>query len=418
MPKVTLKTEPNCKRILEIEIPQTDVASELEEHFAVYRSKANIPGFRPGKAPLEIVKKRFADEIKAEVIEELINKAVDEAIKKENFWPITRPKVSDIEFGDNKPLTFKAEIEVKPEFEVKDYTGLEIQRDEHQVTDDEAGTYLKELHNKSAEYIPVERKSNSNDMVVIDVLKKTDTLGKIKDEKAENLSITLDAEDVIKEFKEGLSGAAIGEMKEIEVAYPENNSDKLLAGNRVKYLIMIKEIKEKKLAPLDDEFAKKFAESPDLDTLKKNLRENITKRFKEDADTAVRNEIIKKVVNNNRFDVPDSMVEKYLNSVIADFKKRYKDVDEVKLREAYRPVGQDNLRWQFLYYEIAKKESITVSEDDRTGWVRRFAQAYGVSEDEARENLGKARRFDDIDDSIIENKVLDFLINNAKITNK
>jgi trigger factor len=418
MPKVTLKTEPNCKRILEIEIPQAEVATELEAHFAEYRSKANIPGFRPGKAPLDIVKKRFADNIKAEVIEELIGKAIDEAIKQENLWPITRPKVLDIDFTDDKPLSFKAEIEVKPQFDLKDYSGFSLTRDEHAVTDTDVESYLKELHKRSTEFIPVERKSNDNDLVVIDLLKKTDSLGKIKDEKTENLSIELDSTDVLKEFKEGLRGTGVGEMKDIEVTYPADYGDKALAGNKVKYLVVVKEVKEKKLAPLDDEFAKTFGHSADLETLKKNIRDSIAHKAKEDADTAIRNEIIKKVVDNNKFDVPESMVEKYLNSVTTDFKKRYKDVDELKLKQSYRPVGEDNLRWQFLYYEIAQKEGISVNEEDRTNWVRRFAQAYNVSEEEARENLGRAHRFDDIDDSILENKVLDFLTKNAKITNK
>jgi FKBP-type peptidyl-prolyl cis-trans isomerase (trigger factor) len=111
------------------------------------------------------------------------------------------------------------------------------------------------------------------------------------------------------------------------------------------------------------------------------------------------------------------MIERYLQSVTEDFKKRYKDVDELKLRQTYRPVGENSLRWQFIYYEIAKAEKINVSEEDRAEWVRDFARAYNITEEQARESLGRARRMDDIDDSILEQKVLDFIMQNITIAN-
>lgn len=417
MVNVTLKVEPNCKRILEIEVPENEVSSEFENQYNLFRAKANIAGFRPGKAPMDLVKKRYGDTIKSEVLEELVGKAVEEALTKENLYPISRPKVSNMEFEDGKPLKFRAELEVKPEFSLSGYKGFEIKRTVREISDADIETYLKNIHNRSAEFIPVERKCHDDDLLIVDLIRKSEVPGGPKEEKTENVEIELGAEDVLKEFKDGLRGSSIGEMKEIEVVYPQDYAEKSLAGYKVKYLVIVKEVKEKKLPPLDDEFARKFPDTADLAALRKSIKDALVRKAGEDADLIVRNDIIKTIVEANKFDVPESMIENYLKSVTDDFKKRYKDVDELKLRQSYRPVGENSLRWQFIYYDIARIEKIKVAEEDRADWVKDFAKAYNVTEEQARESLGKARKMDDIDDSILEQKVLDFIKQNITITN-
>jgi trigger factor len=415
MINVTLKVEPNCRRILEIEIPHEQVSSEFENHYNLYRSKANIPGFRPGKAPMDIVKKRYAETIRADVLDELLGKAVEEAVKQENLLPINRPQISNVDFDDNKPLKFRAEVEIRPEITLPDYKGFEVKRTVREITEIDIENYLKMLCNQAAEFIPVNRKSHDNDLLIVDLIRKSELPEGPKEDKSENVEIELGAEDVLKEFKEGLRGTGIGEMKEIEVVYPDNYPEKSLAGYRVKYLVVVKEVKEKKLPELNNDFAKRFPDTPDLAALRKRAREMLVKKANEDADMIVRNDIIKTIVEANRFEVPESMIEDYLKSVTNDFKKRYKDVDELKLRQSYRPIGENSLRWQFIYYEIAKAEGLKVAEEDRANWVKDFARAYKVTEEEARQSLGRARKLDDIDDSIVEDKVLGFIKQNIKI---
>jgi trigger factor len=221
---------------------------------------------------------------------------------------------------------------------------------------------------------------------------------------------------VLKEFKEGLRGMGIGEMKDIEIKYPEDYSDKQFAGNEVKYTAILKEVKEIKLPEINDEFAKNFAKMENLDKLKGEIKASLENQANNESENALKSDMIKQIVDNNRFDVPNSMVEKYLQSVTEDFKKRYKDVDELKLRQSYRGIGEDTIRWQFIMREIADKENIKVSQEDRAGWVKRFASMYNMTEQSAREALGKAGKFEDIDDSLLEKKVLDFIKENSKIT--
>jgi trigger factor len=239
MVNVTLKVEPNCKRILEIEIPENEVSAEFENQYNLFRAKANIPGFRPGKAPMDLVKKRYGDSIKADVIDELVDKAVKEALTQENLYPISRPKISNMEFEYGKPLKFRAELEIKPEFTLNNYKGFKVKRSVREVTDTDVETLPgKPLRDRSAEYIPVDRKCHDDDLLIVDLIRKSELPNGSKEEKTENVEIELGAEDVLKEFKEGLRGSSIGEMKEIEVVYPQDYGEEKLAGYKVKYLVI------------------------------------------------------------------------------------------------------------------------------------------------------------------------------------
>jgi len=414
--KVTVNSEPKCKKILDIEVPQEEVQAEIDNQILQYRSKASIPGFRRGKAPLELVKSQFMDSIKGDVFETLIPRAYDQAIRQENIRPVDQPKLSNVEFDEDKPLKFRAEIEVYPEFELKGYTRLELTKKIREVTDKDLAEALAQMQRQNAEYIPVERKCHENDLVVVDLIKKYDKLNQLKDDKLDNVEVDLGGESVLKEFKEGLSGMGIGEMKDIEIKYPDDYSDKQFAGNEIKYTALVKEVKEIKLPELNDEFAKNFAKMENLDKLKGEIRESLQNQANKEAENVLKGDLIKQIVDNNRFEVPDSMVDKYIQSVTEDFKKRYKDVDELKLRQSYRGIGEDTIRWQFILREIADKENIKVSEEDRAEWVKQFASMYNMTEQTAREALGKAGKFEDIDDTLLEKKVLDFIKENSKIT--
>jgi trigger factor len=384
-----------------------------------YRAKASIPGFRKGKAPVDVVKKRYLDSIKLDTMENIINKAYEDALAQEKLPAIDQPKLSNIQFpdgDDHKPLTFRAEIEVLPEFTVEGYKDLKAEKKVKEFDEKEVEETIKQLQRQNAEYHPVERAAHGEDLVVVDLTKKYDKKGTVKDDRMEGVEVDLGADGVIKEFREGLRGMGIGEMKDIEIKYPEDYSDKEMAGNEVTYTALVKEVKEIKLPELNDEFAEEFTQIESMDKLKEQIRENIKLKNETDAQNELKSQLITKIVEKNRFDVPESMVDRYLKGVTEDFKKRYKDVDEMQLRQSYRQVAEDTIRWQFIFRRIADMEGMSVSEEDRAGWVKEFAAQYNMPEDKAREALGKAGKFREIDENIMERKVLEFIIENAEIS--
>ena len=414
--KITVNKEPNCRRIIDIEVPQDDVVEEIERLIMDYRAKASIPGFRKGKAPREIVKKRFYDSIKADAFENLVNGSYAKAINQEKINAIDQPKLSNVKFEDDQPLTFRAEVEILPEFELVKYKNLKAKKPVKKVTERDLEVALKQIQRGQAEYHPVERPCHDDDLVIVDLIKKYDKLGRKEDDKLEDIEVDLGGDGVLREFKEGLRGMSIGEMKDIEVKYPEDYSDKQLAGNEVKYTAVLKEVKEIKLPELNDEFAANFAQLESIGKLKEQVRDNLQQQADQEAENMMKSDLIKQIVESNRFEVPGSMVDNYLKSVTEDFKKRYKDVDELELRKSYRPIGEDTIRWQFIFRRIAEIENLKVVEQDRAKWVQQFAAQYNLTPERAGEALGRAGKFQEIDDNLLERKVLEFIKENSEIS--
>ncbi len=413
--KINIKKGQAWTRFLEIEVPAEDVTSKFQSVYESFRSKAKISGFRPGRAPMGIVKQRYAGEIKAEVLDDLLSQSFQQALIQENLIPLGTPKVSDVEFDNEKPLKFKAEIEIRPEIKLGKYKGFRVEKKVGKVTEKDVDDSIEYLRGRMAEYHPVQRPSENGDLVIVDLIKKHDKLNKLKEDKLENAEIYLGGEGVLEEFQRGLMGVRLGEMKDISVKYPDDYYDKNLAGDQILFMAVVKEIKRRVLPEINDEFADKVSKAKSLDELKESLKKNLEAQARDDATKTIRSEIIKRVVDGNLFDVPGSLLDRYLASVIEDFKKKGESVDENTVRSQYRPLGENFIRWNYLYHEIARAEGLKVEADERKKWVEGFSKTYNISEEKARAYLGKSGRVHDIDESILEEKVIEFIIKNSEV---
>ncbi len=413
--KIDIRKGQAWTRFLEIEVPVEDVTSKFQSVYESFRSKAKISGFRPGRAPMGIVKQRYAGEIKAEVLDDLLSQSFQQALIQENLIPLGTPKVSDVEFDTDKPLKFKAEIEIRPEIKLGKYKGFRVEKKVGKVTGKDVDDSIEYLRGRMAEYHPVQRPSENSDLVIVDLIKKHDKLNRLKEDKLENVELHLGGEGVLKEFQDGLMGVRIGEMKDISVKYPDDYYDKNLAGDQILFMAVVKEIKRRVLPEINDEFADRVSKAKSLDELKESLKKNLETQAQNDATKTIRSEIIKRVVEGNLFDVPGSMLDRYPASVIEDFKNKGESVDENTVRSQYRPLGENFIRWNYLYHEIARAEELKVEADDRKKWVEGFSKTYNISEEKARAYLGKSGRVHDIDESILEEKVIEFIIKNSEV---
>ena len=245
------------KRTLEIEVPKETVDEEFEAAYQKYKNLAKIPGFRQGKAPMHLVKLRYQKEIEEEVLESLVPKAYEDAVKETDLSPICLPEVKEIQFKEGTPLKFKAEIEIKPEVEVKDYNGLEVVKKVKQITDEDIEQSLNYLREDFAELHPVQREAKLYDHLAVDLIKYQEG----KEDRLKNHELFLDPHNMIKEFQEALIKAKAGDKKEFEVNYLPSFHNKKLAGKKVRYEITVKEVKEKILPKPDDNFAKSACQS-------------------------------------------------------------------------------------------------------------------------------------------------------------
>jgi trigger factor len=408
---VTLQEGKGWKRTLEIEIPKETVDEEFESTYKKYQALAKIPGFRKGKAPLHMVKLRYQDKISSEVLETLVPKAYEDAVKEAKLSPICLPVIKDVQFEEGTPLKFKAEFEIQPEVEAKDYLGLELVRRLKEISEKDIETSLNYLREDFAELHPVEREAQLQDSLIVDISKTQDG----KEDKVANQQIFLDPHNMIKDFQQALVGAKAGELKEFEVDYKPDFHNKKLAGKKVKYRINVKEVKEKVLPQVNDEFAKTVGEYKNLEELKIKIKEGLIQRDMKDADTELKTDLINQVIKRNPFEVPDTLFNYYLDSVIEDLKKRYQKVDEKKVREEYHDVALAQIRWDFLFHRIAEKENIQVTKEEMENWCEQNAKAMRVTVEEAIKSLENPSFSKRIKEDLLERKTIDFLLKNAKI---
>ncbi|MGB7063432.1 MAG: trigger factor [Candidatus Zixiibacteriota bacterium] len=399
------------KRTLEMEVPRETVDEEFEAAYRKYQSQAKIPGFRKGKAPMNLVKLRYGEAIQKEVLETLVPRAYEDALKETDLSPISLPEVKEIQFKEGKPLKFQAEIEVKPEVDVKDYKGLEVVKRVQEITDNDVEQSLKYLREDLAQLQPVEREARYHDHLIVDLSKVQD--GKKEDVK--NHELALDPHNMIKEFQDALLKAKAGEKKEFEVSYPGDFHNKKLAGKKVGYRITIKEVKEKILPEANDEFAKTVGKFKTLDELKGKIREGLLKKSRRDVEVEVKNELVDQVIKHNPFEVPDTLFDYYMDSLIKDLKGKYKKVDEKKVREDYKEVASGHIKWDFLFHQIVEKEKIQVTKEDMDAWVENFARDYKMKTEDAKKLVENPSQIKKIREDILEKKVLDFLRKSAKI---
>ncbi len=413
--KVNVTKDKAWKRILEIEIPVEKVRGEFDSIYQEYQKKVRIPGFRKGRAPIEMIKSRYKEAVVKDVLDKLLPQAYEEAIKQNNLTPLTLPVLKEeIDLKEGFPLQFKVLIEVRPEIEVKDYKGLKLKKKIVQITDEHVQHALNYLQDKNAELHSVEREAKDGDFLIVDLEEIAGGQAKTK-KKTENQQIWLKKENLLTEFYRGLLGAKAGDEKDIEAIYPRDYFEKNLAGKVIKYKARIKEVKEKILPQVNDDFAKGLGEYKNLDELKKKIKEDLERESQKDAEKDLGNQVIKQVVEKNAFEVPESLLNLYLDNMVEDFKKSYKNVDEAKLREQYKDLGLSRIRWEFLMHEIVKKEKIEVTKEEMDKWVEKFAKANSLDLKQAKEFIAQKRKLKDIKETILEDKVMELIIKNSKV---
>lgn len=413
--KVNVTNQDGWKKVLEIELPKTKVEEELDSTYKKYQAKAKISGFRPGKAPLEVVKSHYKEQIFGDVLESLLVRGYQEALDQTQLRPIGSPVVKDIQFEPGLPLKFTAEVEVQPEITVKDYKGIPLVKKTEEVKDEQVDQTIEYLREKNAELRPVEREAREKDIVIVDFEESYSENNQAKKEKFENQMLELSEKTLLKDFLTNLAGLKIGEEKSFEITYPENYPNSQLAGQKVSYKVKVKEIKEKILPFLNDDFAKSVGNFQTLLELRLKVRENIKMSLEQETEKELKNQLAAKIVEKNDFTVPEVMLNSYLDYVVQEVKRRHPEADEKEIRERNKEGGLARIKWEFVFHQIAKQEKIQVSQHDIDERIKQFASAYNLPEDQARQYLASEKRNRDLQDSIIEEKVLDLLLKEAKI---
>ena len=412
-----------CKREMAIEIPADVVSTESDAVLARYQKLARVPGFRKGKVPASIVRQRFAEEIKGEIVEALVPRYFRQETQKQNLQPVSQPRVTDLHLHQGEPLTFKASFEILPDFKVAAYDDIRIERLPTEVTEEEVERALNNLRQRQATYIPVEdeRALADGDFAVVG-FKGTpkDDEPDAKPVEVDEVMVEIGGEDTIPEFNQNLRGAKPGEQRNFEVKYADDFADKRLAGKTMTYEVDVKGIKTRSIPELNDDFAKELgAELTTLDELRNRLRENMRAEKLHEAEHRGKDQIVEELVKRNDFPVPDAMLdqqidlrlERGLRALAAQGMKTedMKRMDFGRLRAGQRESALREVKASLILEQIADQEKIEVGDEEFEHELQALASQSKQTIEQVRARLTQDGGLDRIRHRIRNEKTLDSL---------
>ena len=415
----------DTKREISVEIPAADVARETDLQIQRYQKSARLPGFRAGHVPASIIKQRFGEGLKSDVAEALIPKFFRREAEKQGLIPVSQPRVTDLHMHDGEPIRFKASFEVLPEIQVEGYKDLRAEKPEITVTDDEVEQALNSVREQHATYTTVEgRALAEGDFAQASMDGKPKDGQDVADAKAnpvhmDDVLIEIGGKNTVPEFTQHLNGTSAGDERTFDVSYPEDISDKRLAGKTFVYTVKVNGVKQKTLPELNDDFAKELGEFTSLEQVRKQISDNMLAERKHDAEREAKDKLVAELVKRNDFEVPESLVdrqidlrlERGLRALAAQGMKMedLKKMDLPRLRAGQHDQAINDVKSSLLLERIADLEKIEVSDQEVNHEIDALALQSKQTSEAVRARLTQDGGLDRIRMRIRSEKTLDFL---------
>ena len=420
-------TEATCRRELELEIPAENVTKATEKVARDLARVARVPGFRPGKAPVTLIRRRFAEDIQGEVLQSLVPEYLEKALDEKKLVPVTRPAVDKVDFKEGEPLRFRAVFEVLPEFELGDYKNLTVNVDAIETGDAQVDQTIENIRERAATFVPVEgRAAQDGDYVLIKL--SGIPVGGGEPVQADNILCHIGAEETLESFTENLRGANSGETKKFRSQYPDDYPDQKLAGKAYDYTVEVQGIKEKKLPELNDEFAKDAAGEKGgfstLEEMRKIVLKDLEAAKADQQQTQGHEKLLETLVKLHDFPVPEALVEHQMNvrlersvrSLTAQgVDPRAVNIDWVALRSHQRERAVDDVKAELLIDRIADAEKIDATDEEVEKEISSLAEHSGESATALRARLTKQGVLDRMKSKLRSDKTIEWLYRNARI---
>jgi trigger factor len=427
---ITVTDQEQCRKQLRIEISGETVRAETDKIAADLARKVNVPGFRRGHVPKSVVKARFRKELRDEMLSQVLPHSLGDAIREKELRVIGEPAVEDLKFKDDESIDVTFNVEVAPEFTLSNYKELPLTKQLYTVSEGDVEKAIEHLREGQAQLVPVEdRGAQSGDIVTVSLAGQIAGVetAETEDEeiKQDNLDIELGAAGVLKEFTEGLDGVKTGDLRTFTVEYPADYKPEKFAGRSVNYTAEVSAVRAKELPEMDDEFATTVSEEfKTLDELRTDVRSKLEHEAEHKSDSEFRSSIMEKLIDRNRFDVPEYVVGKQIDSRMNTLFRqmagqgmdpRLLKIDWDSIREGQRERAEREVRGSFILDRIAESEKIEVSEEELNSEIKQYAESAGQSEEVLKARLTKEGSLDSITEQVRHRKALDLVITSAEI---
>jgi len=425
-----------CARELMIEIPAEEVERETARVTREFARVARLPGFRPGKAPAQLVRRRFWDDIKSEVVHSLVPASLENAFRERKLAPVGQPAIAELTFEPEQPLRFKATFEVMPEIHLGDYKGLEVEPAKVELTEEDLERELEGLREQAATYEPRTGTAEEGDTVVASMVGVVTEPKERRDPiQLDDVRIQLGSESTLPGFTRALRGARRGDERQFSVTYPNDYPQGDLGGRTVAFTARVKSVQRKKLPALDDEFAQQarlpqlaggqVSDAKTLEELKAKLRAHLEEMRARREKELTRQRLLDALLARHDFPVPEALVEQQMNvrlqrqvrALMAQgIDPQRVDVDWRRAWRAGREPAVRETRLGLLLDRIAAAESLEASEEELSREIEQMAQQRQQTPEAVRARLTKEGNLDSIKNAVRSEKVIDFLLVNARLS--
>jgi len=421
--KVDTVEEGSSLRHLDIELPPEDLQAEFEKEVVRLSRSLRLPGFRKGKIPKDVVRARFRSDVMSHAVQDLVPHALSQALKEHNLYPLDDPRISKLESELGKPLKFRASFEVMPEIELGEYKALEVEKPSTEVTDEQVQKGIDALREQNARFDPIEgRGAQDHDFVMGDLTERP--VGGGKADKHEGVSIEVGSDSYHPSLHERLQGAKPGDVLSFTASFPAEHGNPARAGKSFDAEFHVLELKQKVLPAADDELAKDLGDYETLADLEADLRKRAEERARHDDEQETRRRLLSKLVEANPFDAPSSLVEIELDSRLEaaarDLYQRGIDpnaagIDWQTVRGNERAAATEAVKASLLLEKVAERESLTVSEEELSTEIERFAGALDKSASAVRAQMAKDGSLERLRGRLRREKAVDFIKQHAKL---
>jgi trigger factor len=419
---VTVDSPSLCKRTLKLEIKEEAVQAEKSRITAKLRNDIEVPGFRKGKVPRSFIEKNYKEAIHSDAVQNLLGQAYHDAIHSENLRPLGEPRFDNLEAEDGNGAKVEANIEIKPVIEVTDYTGVAVEVAKKEVGDEQVDATLENLRQRLSTFQTVERASAMGDYMIIDFAPYLES-GEL-DEKARqtNYGVSLESENLLAGFREGLTGMKAAEEKEISIRYPKDFPDEALADTEKTFHVKVTEVKEQLLPEMDDAFAKTVV--PDIESLavlRARVLDDLQKEGEAQQKKETQEKIIDKIIEKNQFEVPDAMIENYMTSLIVEDRKRRPNVEdeetrEKEIREMFHDAATRTVRKYFILEAVVRQEKLAISAEEFETKIAAIAEEMHQPLEEVKKMFLNPEHRRNLESDLLDEKVLNYLQENADVS--
>jgi len=418
--QVSLTATGTLERRLEVAVPATQVASEVEQRLKNIARTARLKGFRPGKAPLTVVRKQFGEQVHTEVVTDLMRSSFAEAITQEKLTPAGGPRIEPITMGPGSELKYAAVFEVLPEIRVKPFDTIAIERPTSSVTDEDVGAMIESMRRQRPVFTTVQRSAQPTDRVTLDFD------GKIDGESFEggsgrDVKVVVGSGQAMAELEEGVRGASAGETRSVALPFPAEHPNKSLAGRTAQLEVTIKQVEEQTLPAVDDEFCRAYGvEEGGVEALRSEVRKSMERELGDVIRNRVRGQVMDALYRENTLEVPKALIDEQVQRLQLDAGRRMgaKDVSQLPPREAFEEPARRRAALGLLMGQIVQSEGLKVDRERVQSRLNDLIATYPNPDEARRAYLQNAEAMRQIESVVLEDQVVEWIVERARVTDK